>query len=77
VARAEPSDSGTYRCVALNEYSQAFAVEVISVEGMNHLTIFESFSITVHVIRRFPHTQRLHRQQKFRKLSFDCKKQFL
>lgn len=33
VVEAQPFDSGNYRCVARNDYSQAFAAEVISVEG--------------------------------------------
>lgn len=33
VVDAQPFDSGNYRCVARNEYSQAFAAEVITVEG--------------------------------------------
>lgn len=34
VVEAQPFDSGNYRCVARNDYSQAFAAEVISVEGL-------------------------------------------
>lgn len=34
VVNAQPFDSGNYRCVARNDYSQAFAAEVISVEGL-------------------------------------------
>lgn len=33
IADAQPFDSGNYRCVAKNDYSHAFAAEVISVEG--------------------------------------------
>lgn len=36
IVQAEPSDSGNYRCVARNDYSEAFAAEVISVEGMHN-----------------------------------------
>lgn len=39
VVEAQPSDSGNYRCVARNDYSEAFAAEVISVEGTLHLAI--------------------------------------
>ncbi|XP_070503265.1 papilin isoform X3 [Chironomus tepperi] len=35
VVDAQPFDSGNYRCVARNEYSQAFAAEVITVEGFH------------------------------------------
>jgi Ni,Fe-hydrogenase maturation factor len=35
VVDAQPFDSGNYRCVARNDYSQAFAAEVISVEGLS------------------------------------------
>ncbi|CRL07350.1 CLUMA_CG020329, isoform A [Clunio marinus] len=35
IVGAHPSDSGNYRCVARNNYSQAFAAEVISVEGFH------------------------------------------
>lgn len=33
ILNAQPSDSGRYRCLARNEYSEAFAEEDITVEG--------------------------------------------
>lgn len=44
---AQPFDSGNYRCVARNRYTQAFAAEVINVEGNNSNLPKTNFLITI------------------------------